>query len=96
VLGKYVRENKDLTMSQAIHKMTGKPASVLRLEKRGLLKEGYYADVVVFDPETVIDKATYDNPKQYPEGIEHVFVNGVQVVEKGVCKPAKAGRLLRK
>ncbi len=96
VLGKYVRGEKALTLEDAIRKMTSKPAEVFRYERRGLLKPGYFADVVVFNPETVIDKGTFANPVQYPEGIEHVLVNGQVVVDCGVYHPRPAGRILRR
>ncbi|MED4018516.1 D-aminoacylase [Sutcliffiella cohnii] len=76
VLGRYVRELKILTLEEAIHHMTGSPAQLLRLKNRGLIKEGYYADIVIFDPETVSDQATFSDPLQEPIGIEYVLVNG--------------------
>lgn len=95
VLGKYVREEKVLDMATAIYKMTGKPASMLGIQDRGLLKEGYAADVVVFNPATVIDKADYSDPIQYPEGIEYVIVNGKVLVAEGNHTPGKAGKVIR-
>ncbi len=94
VLGKYVREGV-LDMATAIHKMTGKPASALGITDRGLLKEGLAADIVVFDPETVRDTADYADPIRYPEGIEHVIVNGKPVVANGKHVPVKAGKVIR-
>jgi len=96
VLGKYVREAKALTLEQAIRKMTSKPAEVFGFEKRGELKPGNYADIVLFNPGTIIDKATFDNPVQYPEGIEYVFVNGETAVDRGIFHPKPAGEILRK
>jgi N-acyl-D-amino-acid deacylase len=94
LLGKYVREEKLLPLEEAIRKLTHLPATNLGLEKRGLLKEGYFADVVVFDPATIIDKATYEKPHQYAVGVKHVFVNGAQVLKDGEHTGAKPGRAL--
>lgn len=96
VLGEYVRKKKILSLEEAIHKMTGKPASVVGLVKRGLLKNGYYADVVIFDPETIIDRATMEDPYQYSGGVEFVFVNGRPVVKKGEVQNVLVGQVLRK
>lgn len=97
VLGKYVREEKVIPLHEAVRKMTGRPASVFGLTDRGLLKEGYAADVVVFDPETIMDKGTYEEPRQYPDGIRHVFVNGRAAVRDGKPQPTVlAGKVLRK
>jgi N-acyl-D-amino-acid deacylase len=94
VLGKYVREEKLLTLEEAIRKMTSLPATNLGLEKRGLLKDGYFADVVVFDPKTLADRATYEKPHQYAVGVKHVLVNGVPVLKDGEHTNAKPGRAL--
>jgi N-acyl-D-amino-acid deacylase len=94
VLGKYVREEKLLSLEAAIRKMTYLPATNLGLDRRGLLRNGYFADVVVFDPKTIADKATYDKPHQYAVGVKHVFVNGVQVLKDGEHTGAKPGRAL--
>lgn len=96
VLGRYAREKKIITMEQAVQKMTKTAAAVCRLEKRGELKEGYFADVVVFDPETVIDKGTFENAAQHPEGIKYVFVNGGLTVDNGRHTHRRTGRILRK
>jgi dihydroorotase/N-acyl-D-amino-acid deacylase len=96
VLGRYVREKHVLTLEQAVHKMTGMPAARLALHDRGLLMEGAYADVVVFDPATVADRATFEEPHQYPVGIRHVLVNGVAVVDDGRFTDTRAGRVLRR
>lgn len=96
VLGKYVREDKALTLEAAIQKMTSKPASVFGFQERGILKAGNYADIVVFNPETIIDKGTFVEPVQYPEGIQHVIINGIITVENGIEVKALAGRVLRK
>lgn len=96
VLGKYVREDKALTLEAAVKKMTSKPAEVFGFERRGLLKNGNYADLVVFNPETVIDKGTFVDPIQYPLGIEYVFINGNPVVQSGNYEKKLAGNVLRK
>lgn len=96
VLGHYVREKNILPLQVAIHKMTGLPATTLGLKNRGLIKEGMVADIVVFDPNSIIDKATFEKPHQYPEGIQFVLVNGQIAVENGVFKNIKAGQVLRK
>jgi N-acyl-D-amino-acid deacylase len=94
VLGKYVREEKLMTLEAAIRKLTSLPATNLGLDHRGLLKDGYFADVVVFDPKTIADKATYEKPHQYAVGVKQVFVNGVQVLKDGEHTGAKPGRAL--
>ncbi|NCG31889.1 MAG: amidohydrolase family protein [Proteobacteria bacterium] len=83
ILGKYVREEGATTLEEAVRKMSSAVATRLHIKDRGLLKEGFFADVVVFDPETVGDRATYDEPHQLSTGIEHVFVNGIEVVNRG-------------
>ena len=92
LLGKFVREEKVIPLEEAIRRMTGLPAGNLRIRDRGLLKEGHYADVVVFDPGTIADTATYEKPQQYAVGMKHVFVNGVQVLRDGEHTGAKPGR----
>ena len=94
VLGKYVRDEKVLSMSDAIHRLSGLPATNLGLDHRGFLKEGMFADVVVFDPATITDHATFEKPHQYATGVKHVFVNGVQVIKNGEHTGAKPGRAL--
>ncbi|MCU0380000.1 MAG: D-aminoacylase [Chitinophagaceae bacterium] len=96
LLGKYVREEKRLSLSEAIRKITSLPASNLKLDRRGLLKPGYYADVVVFNPDTIRDVATFEKPHQYALGVQHVWVNGVQVLDKGEHTGAKPGRAVRR
>ncbi len=83
VLGKYVREEKVLSLESAIYKMTALPAKAFKIKNRGVIAEGNFADITVFNKETVIDKATYSNPHQYPEGIPHIIVNGVLTVKEG-------------
>jgi N-acyl-D-amino-acid deacylase len=96
VLGKYVREQQALTLEDAIRKMTSKPAEVFGFEGRGLLKPGYFADIVVFNPDTILDKGTFVDPIQFPEGIEQVFINGQLVLDTGQVGQVRAGRVLRK
>jgi N-acyl-D-aspartate/D-glutamate deacylase len=95
ILGKYVREEGATTLEEAIRKMSSAVATRLKIRERGLLLEGYFADVVVFDSETVADHATYDEPHQLSTGVEHVFVNGVAVVSDGVHTGAMPGRPVR-
>ena len=94
VLGKYVRDDHVLTLPDAIRKLSGLPASNLELDRRGFLKEGMFADVVVFDPAAIADRATFENPHQYAVGVRHVFVNGTQVIRNGEHTGAKPGRAL--
>ena len=95
ILGRYVRDQHLLTLELAIHKMTGLPAGNLSLTNRGLIREGYFADITIFDPKTVIDRATFEEPNQYPVGINFVIVNGQIEVDNGQRTPALAGRVLR-
>jgi len=94
VLGKYVREGKIIPIKEAIRRLSGLPATNLGLDHRGFLKEGMFADVVVFDPATITDRATFEKPHQYAVGVKHVFVNGVQVLNDGEHTGAKPGRAL--
>lgn len=96
VLGVYVRERHVLTLEAAIHRMTGLPATRLGLADRGRIAEGLTADLVIFDPATVLDRATFEDPHQYPAGIEYVLVNGVPVVDGGRFTDARPGRVLRR
>jgi N-acyl-D-amino-acid deacylase len=96
VLGHYARELRLLTMEDAVYRMTGMPAQKFGLTDRGVLRVGAYADLVIFDPATVIDTGTYNEPKRYPAGIPHVFVNGVAVVANGRHTNARPGRALRR
>src|SRR5688572_15794325 len=95
LLGKYVREEKVIPLEEAIRRFTSLPAENLKLRKRGALKVGHYADVVVFDPATITDHATFDKPHQYSTGVQHVFVNGVQVLKDGEHTGATPGRAVR-
>jgi len=94
VLAKYVRDDKVLSMPEAIRKLSGLPATNLELDRRGFLKEGMFADVVVFDPRTIADRATFENPHQYATGVRQVFVNGSQVIKDGEHTGRKPGRAL--
>jgi len=94
LLGKYVREEKVITLTEAVRRLTGLPATNLGLDHRGFLRTGMFADVVVFDPATIADRATFENPHQYAVGVKHVFVNGVQVLKDGEHTGAKPGRAL--
>ncbi len=96
VLGRYVRESGNLTLEQAIRKMTSFPAQRFGLQSRGLLKPGMVADIVVINPDTVVDTATYQEPHQLPKGIEHVMVNGEITVQSSEPLGTLAGRTLRK
>lgn len=96
VLGKYVRDEKSFTLETAIYKMTGKSAAVLGLKDRGLLKEGYKADLVIIDYDNIIDKGDYTEPNQYPVGIEYVIVNGEVVIKEGEDTGKRPGKVLRK
>ncbi|MBK9168172.1 MAG: D-aminoacylase [Bryobacterales bacterium] len=96
VLGKYVREEGVLTWEEAVHKMTALSAEKLGIKDRGLLRAGMKADIAIFDRGTVADKATFEDPHQYPVGIEYVIVNGVTVLERGTHLGTKPGRALRK
>ena len=95
ILSKYVREEKKLTLADAIRKFTALPAQRMRLADRGVLKEGMWADVVIFDPETIHDRATFENPNQLSEGMQFVLVNGVPVIEEGKMTDALPGKPLR-
>ncbi|MEX1136621.1 MAG: D-aminoacylase [Balneolales bacterium] len=96
LLGKYVRDEQVIPLEEAIYKMTALPAKNLRIGSRGKLKEGYKADIVIFDPETIRDHATYEDPHQYASGVDHVFVNGVQVLKNGKHTGAKPGQVVRR
>jgi N-acyl-D-amino-acid deacylase len=95
LLGKYVREEKLISLEEAVRKLSSLPAENLKLERRGRLKEGNFADLVVFDPAKIQDHARFDNPHQYATGMVHVFVNGVQVLKNGNHTGAKPGRVVR-
>ena len=94
VLGKYVRDEKVIPMAEAVRRLSGLPATNLGLDHRGFIKEGMFADVVVFDPARISDRATFENPHQYAVGVKQVLVNGVQVIRDGEHTGAKPGRAL--
>jgi N-acyl-D-amino-acid deacylase len=94
ILGRYVRDEHLMTLELAIHKMTGLPAANVGLKQRGLIRPGYFADITIFDPKTVIDRATFEEPNQYPVGINFVIVNGQVEVDSGQRTPALGGKVL--
>jgi N-acyl-D-amino-acid deacylase len=95
LLGRYVREERVITLAEAIRRLTLLPATNLHLDRRGALRPGNFADVVVFDPATIADHATYDTPRQYATGMRHVLVNGVAVLRDGEHTDARPGRIVR-
>lgn len=95
ILGKYVREEQVMTLEEAVRKMSSAVANRLSIRDRGLLREGMYADIVIFDPNTIGDRATFEQPHQLSVGVRHVFVNGVAVVKEGSHTGAKPGRIVR-
>ena len=95
LLGKYVRDEHVIPMEEAIRKLTSLPAATLRIKERGRLEQGYFADVVVFDPKTIADRSTYEKPHQYAAGVKHVWVNGGQVLKDGEHTGQKPGRAIR-
>jgi len=94
LLGKYVREEKVIPLEEAVYKLTTLPATNLKIHHRGALKEGYYADLAIFDPDEIRDHATFENPHQYATGMIHVFVNGTQVLREGTHTGALPGRVV--
>jgi N-acyl-D-amino-acid deacylase len=94
LLGRYTRDEKIISLAEAVRRLSGLPATNLELDRRGFLKEGMFADLVVFDPKTVADRATFEKPHQYAVGMKHVFVNGVQVLKDGEHTGAKPGLAL--
>ncbi len=96
VYAKYVRDDKLLTVEEAVRRMTSLPAGNLGIERRGMLKPGYFANVVVFDPQTIQDHATFEKPRQYATGVSGVWVNGVEVIRDGEHTGAKPGRVVRR
>ena len=95
LLGKYVRDEKVISLEEAVRKLTSFPAANLKIKKRGLLRSRYYADMAIFDPAKIEDHATFENPKQYATGMIHVFVNGVRVLKDGEHTGAFPGRVVR-
>lgn len=96
ILGKYVREEKVLTLEEAIYKLTGKAAQSFHINKRGFIKEGYFADITIFDQENIIDKGTFTKPEQYPEGIDYVLINGNIALNKNHVSEKRFGKVLRR
>ncbi|MBA3633420.1 MAG: amidohydrolase family protein, partial [Acidobacteria bacterium] len=92
LLGKYVREERVISLAEAVRRLSGLPATNLGLDKRGFLKKGMFADIVIFDPNTIADRATFEKPHQYAVGVRDVFVNGIQVLKNGEHTGAKPGR----
>jgi len=95
LLGKYVRDEQVITLEEAVRRLTTLPANNMKIERRGALKEGYYADVVVFDPAGIQDHSTFEDPHQLSTGMSHVIVNGVQVIRDGEHTGATPGRVVR-
>ena len=95
LLGKYVRDEQVIPLPEAIRRLTSLPAGNLKLRQRGRLREGYFADVVVFDPQTIRDHATFAKPHQYATGVQHVIVNGVPVLLNGEHTGATPGRFVK-
>ncbi len=95
ILGDYVRNKRLFTLEEAVYKMTGLPAKILKLKDRGIIKEGYYADLVIFDENKIIDKANYQNGRQFPEGIEYVIINGEITAKKNNHTGALKGKILK-
>ena len=96
ILGRYVRDEQVLSLETAVHKMTGFPARRLGLQDRGLIAESLVADLAVFDPEAIIDRASFEEPHQLAEGVSHLFVDGEPVIANGEQTPARPGRVLRR
>ncbi len=95
VLGTYVRERNIISLEEAIRKMTSLPAKILSIDRRGLIKEGYYADITIFDKNVIADKSTFEDPHQYAVGVHSVIVNGIIVVENGMHNGNRPGKVLR-
>lgn len=95
LLGKYVRDEKVISLEEAVRRLSALPCENLKIQKRGKLATGYFADLVIFDPKTIGDKATFDQPHQYATGVNHVFVNGVQVLKDGEPTGKPAGRFVK-
>jgi N-acyl-D-amino-acid deacylase len=95
LLGRYVRDERVIPLAEAIRRLTTLPAGNLRIRRRGALRPGYFADIVVFDPDSISDQATFEQPHQYATGVRHVFVNGTQVLRDGEHTGARPGRVVR-
>ncbi|HSU90102.1 MAG TPA: amidohydrolase family protein, partial [Sporolactobacillaceae bacterium] len=96
VLGHYARDERLMSVAEAVHRMTGMAAEKFKLAERGFVRAGYFADLVIFDPATIADVGTYENPRQFPNGLSHVFVNGTAIVADGKHTGARPGRALRR
>lgn len=96
ILSYYVREEGVLSLEEAIYHMTGRPASLLGLKRRGYIEQNYFADIVIFDEKTIESSATYSDPKELSKGIEYLFIDGELVIERGLLLDVKKGRLIRK
>ena len=94
-IGKYALQDQVITLGHAIRSASGLPADILQLPERGYIKKGYFADIVVFDPKELRDKATFDQPHQYASGVRYLFVNGTLVIDQGGFSEKLAGRVLR-
>jgi N-acyl-D-amino-acid deacylase len=94
VLARYVREKRLLSLEEGVHKMTGKPARKLKLDRRGEVREGYFADLTVFDPDTIQDQATFEAPHQFAAGVHYVIVDGHVTIDQGTLSPRLVGQLL--
>ena len=95
MIARYVKETKTLTLEEAVRKMTSWPATRMRLANRGVIREGNWADVTIFDLDALDDRATYDKPMEFPTGIDWVLVNGVVMIDRGKHTGAKPGHVLR-
>jgi len=95
VLGKYVRDEKLIALEEAVRRFTSRPAARVGIADRGLLRPGFKADITIFNPETIIDRSTFEDPTHYSQGVEHVFVNGAAVVSDGKITDARPGQAVR-
>jgi N-acyl-D-amino-acid deacylase len=95
LLGRYVRDEQVIPLAEAIRRLTSLPAENTGIRRRGTLRPGFFADIVVFDPDSIADRATFERPHQYATGVRHVFVNGTQVLRDGEHTDARPGRVVR-
>jgi N-acyl-D-amino-acid deacylase len=95
LLGKYVREEKVISLEEAVRKLTSLPAANLRISKRGTIKEGYFADLAIFNADSIQDHAAFEAPRQFATGMKHVFVNGIQVLRNGEHSGSFPGKVIR-
>jgi N-acyl-D-aspartate/D-glutamate deacylase len=96
VLNRYVKKRGVISWEEAIYKMSGHPAEKFKIQKRGLIIKDYFADITILDPLEISDNATFENPYQYPTGIDYVFVNGKIVLDKGAHTGQRAGKVIRR